>query len=353
MLQGAGCERRNGPSHRGFFLHGRDDPFHRLNGFGERQGIAFTQKADLAPGLELAGVFIKIIAGGNALPLQVGELGVKKTAGLLETSLEVPVTAAAECPTCTFPLHQQSHSHGLHTPRGQAPGHLLPQQRRQGVSHQTVQDASRLLGMHEFHIQLTGLVKSPANRLLGDLVKHHAFHRNLRCKQLQQMPADAFTLSVFISRQQKLVSTFESVLQLLDRFFLVLRHHVKGLEIRLGVHAEIGPLLALLRCWNLTGVVREIAHMPHGGFHPEVLGKESTDGAGLGGALNDDQGVRQKRADNRSLLYRTAAPVAANTRDATRRNGSAAKVARTALPCARHARDGCLASRHPAFGSAG
>ena len=236
----------------------------------------------------------------------MGEFGVEATAGLLEGGLEIPVAATAECPTCPLPLDQQAHSNGLNATRGQAPGHFFPQQGRQGVSDQTIQDPPGFLGMNQFHVELARLVQSPTDRLLGDLMEHHPLHRHLGCKQLQQMPADAFALPVFISRQQQLISPFEGILQFLDGFFLVFRNHVEGLEIRLGVDAEIGPLLTFLSRWNLTGVVGKITHMPHGGFHAEVLGQESTNGAGLGGALNDDQSVRQRRADNRppSLSHR-------------------------------------------------
>ena len=48
--------------------------------------------------------------------------------------------------------------------------------------------------------------------------------------------------------------------------------------------------------------------MPHRGFHPEVLGQKAADGAGLGGALNDDEGVTHRLAINRSPLYRIQGP---------------------------------------------
>ena len=166
--------------------------------------------------------------------------------------------------------------------------------------------------MNQLHVELPGLLKSATNGLFGDLVKHHALHRHLWRQQLQQMPADAFSLAVFVRRQEQLISTLEGIFQLFHRLFLVLRNHIQGFEVGFRVDTEIGPLLPLLSSRNLTGVVGKVAHMSHGGLHPEVLWEESTDGAGLGGALNDDQGVRQRGANNRPLLYRTVAPAAAN-----------------------------------------
>ena len=50
--------------------------------------------------------------------------------------------------------------------------------------------------------------------------------------------------------------------------------------------------------------------MPHRGLHPEILGQEATNGAGLRGALDDDQRVRHRQAKNRFPLYRIAGPFA-------------------------------------------
>jgi len=52
--------------------------------------------------------------------------------------------------------------------------------------------------------------------------------------------------------------------------------------------------------------------VPHGGFHLEVLGKEAADGAGLRGALNDDEGVTHRQVDDRFPLYRTTRPEVAD-----------------------------------------
>ena len=146
--------------------------------------------------------------------------------------------------------------------------------------------------MNQLHVQVAGLVKSLADGFLGDLVKHHALHRHLRRQQLEQVPTDAFAFPVFVRCQKQLISTLESVLEFANRLLLVLRDHVQRLEIRVGVHTEIGPFLPLGRCGNLAGVVGEVADVPHGGFNFESLGQEATDGFGLRGAFNDDEGVR-------------------------------------------------------------
>ena len=60
--------------------------------------------------------FVEIIAGGNFLTTQVTEFGVEVAACMGQVGLQVPVAATAEGPTGPLPLHQQTHSHGLHAP---------------------------------------------------------------------------------------------------------------------------------------------------------------------------------------------------------------------------------------------
>ena len=148
--------------------------------------------------------------------------------------------------------------------------------------------------MHQLHVELTGLIQCLADRLLGDLVKHHPLDRHLGGEQLQQMPADALPFAVLVRGEQQLFGSLEGVLQLADDLFLVLRDHIEGLEIGLGVHAKIRPFLTFCRSGDLTGVVGQIANMTHRRFNLEPLRQEAADGSGLRGAFNDDEGVRQR-----------------------------------------------------------
>ena len=122
------------------------------------------------------------------------------------------------------------------------------------------------------------------------------------------MPADAFSLAVFIRCQQQLFSTFQRILELAHRLFLVLRHHIQGLEVGFGVDTEIGPFLSFGRSRNLAGVVGQVAYVAHGRLDLEILWQKAANGAGLRGAFNDDEGVRHRRAMNRSpsLSHRQA-----------------------------------------------
>ncbi|CAI8209446.1 MAG: Uncharacterised protein [Prochlorococcus marinus str. MIT 9313] len=149
--------------------------------------------------------------------------------------------------------------------------------------------------MDQLHVEISGLIKSLSNGFFGDLVKHHPLDRHFGSQQLQQMPADAFALSIFVSCQQQLISLLQSCLQLLDHLLFVLRNHIKRFEIRGGVHAKVGPFLPLLGRRDLTGVVGQVAHMAHGGLHTEVLGQKPSNGSRLGRAFDNDQSVRHRR----------------------------------------------------------
>ena len=179
MLQCAGGERRNGPAHRGLFLDGGDTPIRRLKSKREGASVVFAQEAHLAALLEAAGAFIEIIAGGDFRPAEVRELGIKADALLLERSFQIPVAPTAKGASSPLSLYEQADSHGLNTSGREPPGNFLPQQRREGVADQSVEDSSGFLGMHQLHIELTCVIECPGDRLFCDLVKHHPLDRDL------------------------------------------------------------------------------------------------------------------------------------------------------------------------------
>ena len=62
--------------------------------------------------------------------------------------------------------------------------------------------------MHQLHVEVPGLIQRLADGFFGDLVKDHALHGHLGSQKLQQMPADAFSLPVFIRGQEQLIGAF-------------------------------------------------------------------------------------------------------------------------------------------------
>ncbi len=221
----------------------------------------------------------------------MGEPRLEHLLPVLQPGLQIPVGAGPEGQARALPLHQQPHRYGLHPSGREAVGHLFPQQGREGVAHQAIQHTARLLGLHQVLVKVARVRQRPVDGLPGDLVEHQALHRNLGLEQLQQVPAYGFPLPIFIGGQKKLVGGFEGVLQFPHHLLLLPGHHVKALEPVCRVDPQLCPGRPLVTGGDLTGAVGEITHMAHGGVHLEASGQEASDGFGLGGALDDDEGL--------------------------------------------------------------
>ena len=74
-----------------------------------------------------------------------------------------------------FALALNHHPKGdrLHPARGQSPAHFVPQQRRNLVSHQPVENASGLLRFNAVQIHLPRFLEGFLDSAGGDFVKHH------------------------------------------------------------------------------------------------------------------------------------------------------------------------------------
>ena len=78
---------------------------------------------------------------------------------------------------------------------------LPPQQRRDVVAVEPIDDPPHLLGPHQVVVDLARLLQRLADRLLGDLVEHQAVDRHLRLQNLAEVPTDGLALAVFVRRQ--------------------------------------------------------------------------------------------------------------------------------------------------------
>ncbi|CAI8161007.1 MAG: Uncharacterised protein [Prochlorococcus marinus str. MIT 9215] len=97
--------------------------------------------------------------------------------------------------------------------------------------------------MNQFHVQVPSLIERLGNRLFGDLVEHHPLNRNFGVQQLKKVPTDAFSLPVFVSRQQELIRTLKSVFEFTNSLFLVLRNDVKGFKVDFCIDTKLCPSL--------------------------------------------------------------------------------------------------------------
>ena len=105
----------------------------------------------------------------------------------------------------------------MHAPgRSRLAPDLLPQHLRHGIPVEAVDDATCLLGIDEFHIQVAGLSQRVGDRVFGDLMEDHSAHRHLGFQDLQKVPGDGLTLAVLVRGEQKFRGTGQLLLEFAD-----------------------------------------------------------------------------------------------------------------------------------------
>jgi hypothetical protein len=96
------------------------------------------------------------------------------------------------------------------------------------------------------------------------------------------VPGDRLALTVLIGGEQQFVGVGQQVLELAHLLLLVGRHHIKGLETVVDVHAEPGPgLLAVLGRY-LGRLVGHVADVTDARLDHVSLAQVPGDGARLG-----------------------------------------------------------------------
>ena len=140
-------------------------------------------------------------------------------------------------------------------------------------------------------VELPGVLDGLGDGALGDLVEHHPLDRHLGAEDLLEVPGDGLALAVLVRGEVELVGLLQELLQALDLVLLVGGDDVERLEVVLGVDAQAGPLLLLVGLGHVGGVAGQVADVTDGRLDGEVVAEEARDGAGLGGGLDDDEGI--------------------------------------------------------------
>ena len=136
LLESAGDERRCRLSSHLFLVHLRD-------------------LVDRIPQILDQGLRRLLSPNGHFLPFHPNQLR-SEAAPLFHSfgqlRLDRPVLLRDERLDLPFPLHDQAKSHRLHPSRRQAAPHVAPQEGADLIPHQSIQDAPRLLRVHQPHI---------------------------------------------------------------------------------------------------------------------------------------------------------------------------------------------------------
>ena len=92
----------------------------------------------------------------------------------VERHVEIPVFLGLEDLDLVFAVDDHAGRDRLHAPGGKAPADLAPQQRRELVADDAVENAARLLGVDQVLVDLARGGDALRDNLLRDLVEGHA-----------------------------------------------------------------------------------------------------------------------------------------------------------------------------------
>ena len=217
--------------------------------------------------------------------------GHARTEGLTrrrEGRVDRPVLGAHVRHAVAFLSDHEARSHRLHAAGRQGRADLAPQEGRDLVAVEAVEDAAGLLRIHEVGVQIARVFQGALDRFLRDFVKNHAAHGNLRLQDLQEVPRDSLTLAVLISCQEEFVGLLEELLEFGDLFLLIRIHHVVRLEALVHVDSEAAewPLLHIL---GQLGGLREVTDVADGSGYVVVGTQVSLNGGGLRRRLHDHE----------------------------------------------------------------
>src|SRR5438128_1844115 len=221
------------------------------------------------------------LAGGNLrlLAVEPDQLGAElRRERRAQVCLDAPVLDGNELRDLFFPLDHQPHRDALDPSRRESTANLLPEDGRDLVPDQPIQDAPRLLRVVEVAVELQRLLDRFLDGFLGDLVEEDALRGDLGPLQLLvDVPGDGLALPVGVRREQDQLRALGGGLELRDYLLLRVDHLVDGLETVLDVDADLA--------------LRQVHHVAHRGLHHVPGTQVLLDGLGLRRRLDDDQGA--------------------------------------------------------------
>ena len=118
--------------------------------------------------------------------------------------------------------------------------HPPPQDRRDPVADQTVQDAPGLLRVEQLQVDAARSKEGVEDRVAGDLGEGHPLGRGgILAEQRGDVEGDRLPLAVVVGREDQVVGVLEGALQIADVALRVLGDLVLHLELVVDVDAEL------------------------------------------------------------------------------------------------------------------
>ena len=223
LLQLARNERRNRALLALFRRHRADDPLCRLQ-IGEHF-VGFCLVANLDVG---------------AVALE--ETGVELWRhGASEPRRHVPVLFRNEGEDLPLAIAHELQRDRLHAAGAQSAANLVPEQRADLVADQTIEHATRLLGVDHLLVDRRRLVERRQHALLRDLVEHQAADllAVTAAELFRQVPSNRLPFAIGVGRHKDLGRVLRSVLQFLEDLLATRDDFVRRLESILDVHTEL------------------------------------------------------------------------------------------------------------------
>ena len=295
LLQGGGREGGGRAAPVRLAGHGVDD---RGRGVSQRlrvgagRGLVQVEDAGLDGFGAQPALLAEVRARRDRRPVDGGHAGTEGLTGAGEGGVDRPVLGAHVGHAVALAVDDQARRHRLDAAGRQGGPDLAPQQGGDLVAVEAVEDAARLLRVHQVRVQVARVVEGPLDGLLRDLVEHHAPDGDLGLEDLQQVPGDGLPLAVLISGQVELVGLLEEPAQFRDLLLLVGVDHVVGLEPVLDVDGE-APVGALLHGVGEFLGLGQVADVPDGGRHMVVGAQVALNRLGFRGGLHDHQLARR------------------------------------------------------------
>ena len=231
-------------------------------------------------------VAAEVTAGRDAAAVDRRELGLERLR--VEGRLDVPPGRAHERHPFALALHNEPGRDRLDSPCREPAHDLLPEDGRDLVAVEPVEDAARLLRIDEPLVDAARLLQRALDRVPRDLVEDHPPDRDLRLQHLEQVPRNRLPLAVLVRREQHLVRLGDALLQRLDGLLLVRVDDVERLEIVLDVNAQPRPRLLLVLRRDFGCALREVANVTDTRLDHIVVVQVARDRPRLGGRLDDD-----------------------------------------------------------------
>ena len=177
-----------------------------------------------------------------------------------------------------FAFDDETDRGALHAAGRQSTVHLAPEDRRDLVAVEAIEDSAGLGGVHQLVVHAAGIGECMLDGRLGDFVEDHPVHRHLGLEVLLEVGGDRLPLAVLVGCEIERVGVLEECLQFLDDRRPALGELVVGFETVL--HVDRQPL------------AREVGDVADRGADVEAIAEIFGDRLRLGGGFNDDERVR-------------------------------------------------------------